>query len=246
MLHVKQEVFGAAPLKFAHIVTMAIGTLGLLIAEVLKAAKTVANVMLIKERNTSVQVPTNQVETIKSDPTVEECPEDKNENKSEALENGGQVTTDGIEEVKLEMLSENEILIEQHDFLETVGQILSDKNGIIFKLEKERNEAETLLEDCRSIFMKKRRAELENNISKINGQIDTHKSEFAEIVLRKGFQNVSEFYKRLYASREAWETHLKEQKVKNTQKENYSNATIYDIQNQDKNTEIVRENKKAR
>ena len=94
--------------------------------------------------------------------------------------------------------------------------------------------------------MKKRRAELENKISIINKQIETHKSEFAEIVMKNGFQNVSEFYKRLYASREAWENHLKEQKVKNTKKEYFSNVTIYDFQNQNRNTEIIRENKKSK
>lgn len=227
-------VFGDAPLKFAHIVTMAIGTLGLLIAEVLKAAKTVANVMLSKERNTSTQVPINHVETGKSDPIVEECQADETKNKSEALENGGHVATDGIEEVKLKMLSENEILIEQHDFLEAVGQTLSNKNGVIFKLEKERNEAQIELEDCRSIFMKKRRVELENKISKINGQIETYKAEFAEIVLRNGFQNVSDFYKRLYASRKAWKKNtnagkksIVEQLEKyDREKENRVNATV--------------------
>lgn len=103
------------------------------------------------------------------------------------------------------MPSETEVLIEQHEFLEAVGQVLSDKNGVIFNLEKKRNELEIELEDCKGIFMKKRRTELEDKISNINKQIQTHKAEFSKTVLDNDFQNVSEFYKRLYASRDAWE-----------------------------------------
>lgn len=201
-------VFGKAPEKFAHIVTMAIGTLALLVSEVLKAARTVVNIAVGKDIKVPSQAPENIVinENVNSNSIAKEvATEGEPEHKAEVQKESKPVAIIDTEDAKVKVPSETEVLIEQHEFLEAVGQVLSDKNGAIFNLEKKRNELEIELEDCKGIFMKKCRTELEDKISNINKQIETHKAEFSKIVIDNGFQNVSEFYKRLYASRDAWE-----------------------------------------
>lgn len=227
-------VFGKAPEKFAHIVTMAIGTLALLISDALKAARAVANVVVGKEIIVPIQASENTVINANANFIAKEVsPVSEPEYKEEVQKNSKPVTVSDTEEAKVKVPSENEILIEQHEFLEAVGQVLSDKNGLIFKLEKKRNELEIELEDCKGIFMKKHRIELEDKISKINKQIEKHKAEFSKIVIDNGFQNVSEFYKRLYASRGAWENNkntgkksvMKQLEKYDREKENQANVT---------------------
>ena len=81
---------------------------------------------------------------------------------------------------------------------------LQDQNKAIFTVEKQRNELEVRLEECKGIFKAGKRSELSKELADMNERIARMKSRLSQIVKEYGYPNAEAFYKAFHKAEEAY------------------------------------------
>lgn len=86
-------------------------------------------------------------------------------------------------------------------------------NGQIFDAEREKAKLEIQRDDLIGIARLTKKGELDRQISAKEEEIFIRKTGFANTVKNHGFTNVKEFYDTLYASKEAYNKYLIEERA---------------------------------
>ena len=75
---------------------------------------------------------------------------------------------------------------------------LKRRNDEIFRVERERSNLEIELSECSGVFKQKRRKELQEQISILDGKAEKMKAELSRMIQDAGYANASEFYTELF------------------------------------------------
>ena len=86
------------------------------------------------------------------------------------------------------------------------------QNRAIFDIQKQRNELELELENCKGIFKAGKRTELRNEIDSRNVKIDQMSADLSNMVKAYGYKNMEEFITEYYKALNAYSSYEEELK----------------------------------
>lgn len=174
------EIYGNRPFFLADIIILAIKALELLISKVLlAAAKEVEKVVdVVHEKVVENDAPITEAE-IKPELKVQESAQ-----------------------IQLPKKPEKPLLLSKYSAIMDLDAELKRRNDEIFRVERERSNLEIELSECSGVFKQKRRKELQEQISILDGKAEKMKAELSRMIQDAGYANASEFYTELFMVRE--------------------------------------------
>ena len=174
------EIYGNRPFFLADIIILAIKALELLISKVLLvAAKEVEKVVdVVHEKVVENDAPITEAE-IKPELKVQESAQ-----------------------IQLPKKPEKPLLLSKYSAIMDLDAELKRRNDEIFRVERERSNLEIELSECSGVFKQKRRKELQEQISILDGKAEKMKAELSRMIQDAGYANASEFYTELFMVRE--------------------------------------------